>query len=56
MFDHLITLVSLFLAFSTNLYHKKVMIFINIFQPPPTLMIEIIISVNDENDGWPLSE
>ncbi len=29
------------------------MIFIIIFQPPPPLMIEIIISVNDENDGRP---
>ncbi len=32
-FDHLITLVSLFLTFLTDLYHKKVMIFIIIFRP-----------------------
>ena len=30
------------------------MIVIIIFQPPPPLTIEIIISVNDENDGRPL--
>ncbi len=30
------------------------MIFIIIFQPPPHLVIEIIITENDENDGRPL--
>ena len=32
------------------------MIFIIIFPTPPPLMIEIIISVNDENGGRPLRE
>ena len=39
----------------TAAYIFIVTIFVIIFQPPPPLMIEIIIGVNDENDGRPLT-